>query len=342
MFGLGQLPRTMSAAQRDATHPRRHVRLSVVHDVVRLSRPGQPDREAGLKLLSTLLAQDSDAEIRARAAIAFADCEAGPESVPVLLTAARGEHVGVAEMALAALREITPAEDPRVIPLLKVLAKGEQPALRFQAIGAAARLLDEAAFVDLLTPALSDPDVKVRGHALRVADERFGGGRIPPSVTRAAEVAVQDPEPWVRLAAALLLAPHGHGPAHDVLVSALNQRWPLPAPEDEQALIELVGELGLNQALPGLRRHARGWMGLVPGRFAWHAQVAMARLGEDSARRAIGAGLRHRQSHVRAASALAVGRARLHELRGDIEQLVERGKLDRELAEEVLEELTHP
>lgn len=332
----------MSAAQRDATHARRHVRLSVVNDLVRLSGSGQPDRDAGLQILSTILTRDSDAQVRARAAIAFADCEAGPESVPVLLTAARGEHVGVAEMAVAALREITPVEDPRVVPLLKVLARGEHPALRFQAIGAAARLLGEAAFIDLLTHVLSDPDVKVRGHALRVADERFGGGRIPPSVVRAAEVAVVDSEPWIRLAAALLLAPHGHMPARDVLVSALNQRWPLPAPEDEQALIELVGELGLTEALPGLRRHARGWMGLVPGRFAWHARVAMARLGEESAQRGIAAGLRHRQSHVRAASALAVGRARLHELRGDVEQLVERGKLDRELAEEVLEELTRP
>jgi HEAT repeat protein len=342
MFGLAQLPRTMSAAQRDATHSRRHVRLSVINDLVRLSRPGQPDRETGLRVLSTLLAGDADAEVRARAAIAFADCEAGPEVVPALLTAARGEHVGVAEMALAALREIAPPEEPRVSSLVKVLARGEHPALRFQAVGAAARVLDEVAFIDLLTQLLRDPDVKVRGHALRVADERFGGGRIPPSVVRAAEAAVGDSEPWVRLAAALLLAPHGHGPAHEVLVSALNQRWPLPAPEDEQALIELVGELGLTQALPGLRRHARGWFGLVPGRFAWHSQVAMARLGEQAARKAIAAGLRHRHSHVRAASALAVGRARLHELRGEVEQLVERGKLDPALAEEVLEELTHP
>ncbi len=338
MFGLEQLPRTLAAARRDLAHRRRHVRLSVVNDLVRLSQPDRAERGEALTLLGKLVADDSDPEVQARAAIGLADGEAGQEQIAVLLTAARSEHVGVAEMALAALREISPAGEPRVTRLVASLARSEHGALRFQAVGAAARLLDEPAFLGIFEAALADADAKVRGHALRVASERFGD-ELPSGVRRQARPALADQERWVRLAAAILLAPCGEEGASSVLVDAVNQGWKVPAPEDEQVIIELVGELELSDALPGLRRHARGWLGIVPGRFAWQAQVAMARLGDEGARRAITAGLGSRQFHVRAASALAVGRARLHGLRANVEALAREGKLEPEVLERVLEDL---
>lgn len=339
MFGLAQLPRTLAAAERDIAHPRRHVRLSVVSDLARLGVPGMPERDQALRLLGRLLAQDPEAEVRARAAIAMADCQAGPERIDELISAARGEHVGVAEMALAALREIAPPGERRVTRLLENLVQSKHAAVRFQVVAAGSRVLGDSAFDKLLTETFVDADAKVRALAFRVCEERFDV-ELPQFVQTAAVEALATPERAVRLAAAILMAPLGNETARSVLVTAINQRWTMAAPEDEQTVIELAGELNLHDALPGLRRHARGWLGLVPGRFAWQAQVAMASLGDAQAQKAIGVGLRSRQSHVRSAAALAVGRARLHGLRDEVEALGNAGKLPAEVFERVIADLT--
>lgn len=341
MFGVEQLPRTLAAAERDISHPRRHVRLSVATDLVRLAAPESVDRAQALSLLARLLTSDPEAEVRARAAIGMADCEAGLEQVEVLLVAAKGEHVGVAEMALAALREVCPRNEPRVVRLVQGLIKSAHAALRFQAVAAASRVADDGAFEELLQTAFCDPDAKVRALALRVCEERFVEV-VPKLVGEAAERALTDKDRSVRLAAAILLAPRGNVAARDTLVTALNQAWPMPAPEDEQTVVELAGELQLTAALPGLQRHVRGRFGLVPGRFAWQARVAMARLGDERSQKAIADGLRSSNEHVRAAAALAVGRARLHGLRAQVETLTESGKLPTDVFERVIADLATP
>lgn len=338
MFGVAQLPRTLAAAERDIGHARRHVRLSVVSDLVRLAMPGQAERERALDLLARVLEHDSDAEVRARAAIAMADCEAGAGQVPALVAAARREHIGVAEMALAALREVSEPGERRVTRLLETLAQSKHAALRFQVVAAGSRLLGDSAFDQLLSQAFVDPDAKVRALAFRVSEERFDV-ELPPFVQAAATQALRDGERLVRLAAAILLAPLGDVTARHVLVAAINQRWVIAAPEDEQTVIELAGELKLHEALPGLRRHARGIMGLVPGRFAWQAQVAMASLGDAQANKTIADGLRSRHAHVRVASALAVGRARLHGLRHEVEALANADKLPADVFDQVIADL---
>lgn len=338
MFGIAQLPRTLAAAERDINHPRRHVRLSVVADLVRLAMPAMGERARALQLLGRLVTDDPEPEVRARAAIGMADCEAGPEQLDVLITAARSEHIGVAEMALAALREVCRPEEGRVTRLLDNLAQSKHAAVRFQVVTASSRLLGDSAFDKLLVSVFVDPDPKVRALAFRVCEERFDV-ELPDFVQAAAIEAQKDPDRSVRLAAAILLAPLGNASAHATLVNAVNQRWAIAAPEDEQTVIELVGELQLTGALPGLRRHARGWLGLVPGRFAWQARVAMASLGDEQAQREIAVGLRSQQSHVRAASALAVGRARLHGLRPEVEALGHAGKLPADVLEQVITDL---
>lgn len=339
MFGLDQLPRTLAAARRDLSHQRRHVRLSVVNDLVRLSHGEPTERPEALNMIAQMLSDDPEPEVRARAAIALADSEAGPEHLPALLSAARSEHVAVAEMALAALRELAPAGDARVMRLAQTFSRSEHGALRFQAVGVAARVCDEETFIDSLPALLSDPDVKVRAHTLRVAGERFEQA-VPAGVEEQVRSALSAADRWECVAAALWLAPLGNRDAKQLIVRAINDRWALPTLEDEQALIELAGELGLEAAMPGLRRYSRGWLGLVPGRFAWQARVALARLGDESARRGITTGLESRHAHVRAAAALAVGRARLHRSRQRVEELLGAGKLDPELAHEVLKDLT--
>lgn len=341
MFGVEQLPRTLAAAERDIVHPRRHVRLSVANDLVRLATPGSADRSRALALLERLVATDPEAEVRARAAIGMADCEAGPEQIGALLVAAKGEHVGVAEMAVAALRELTPRGEPRVGRLLEGLVKSAHAALRFQAVAAASRIVDDAPFEAVLQAAFSDADPKVRALGFRVCEERFVEV-LPALVREAAERALVDADRSVRLAAAILLAPHGNATACETLVTALNQAWPMPAPEDEQTVVELAGELSLAAALPGLRRHVRGRFGLVPGRFAWQARVAMARLGDERAQKTIAAGLRSSRDHVRTEAALAVGRARLHGLRAQVETLSESGKLPTDVFERVIADLATP
>ncbi len=338
MFGLAQLPRTLAAAERDIGHHRKHVRLSVVGDLVRLAMPDCAERERAIALLGKLLEQDAEPEVRARAAIGLADCEAGTHAIDVLVAAARSEHGGVAEMALAALREVSPPGDRRVSRLLDNLAQSKQAAVRFQVVAAGSRVLDDSAFDGLVEAAFRDPDAKVRGLAFRVCEERYDH-ELPAFVAAAAVKALDDDDRMVRVAAAILLAPANHVKARAVLTAALNQRWAMPAPEDEQTVVELAGELQLTEALPGLRRHARGFLGIVPGRFAWQAQVAMARLGDAPARAAIAAGLRSRQAHVRVASAVAVGRARLHGLRGEVEALGVAGKLPSDVLDQVIADL---
>lgn len=339
MFGLLPLPRTLEAAKRDSNHQRRHVRLSVVSDLVRLAALEQADRPTALALLEQMLGRDSDPEIRARAAIGLADCEAGEEQVGALLHATKDVHLSVAEMALAALREVCAQGHPAASSAIEDAVRSDHAPLRFQGVAAASRVLGDAAFARVIELAIADPDAKVRSLAWRVCDERFRAP-LPAELEKRAISALRDKSQAVRLAAAILLAPCGDSGAQMILVAALNEGWSIPAPEDEQAVIELVGELNLAAALPGLLRHARGRLGLVPGRFAWQARVAMARLGDVSARVSIETGLRSRRAHVRLASALAVGKARLHGLRAVVEGLAHEGKISTDVLAQVQADLS--
>jgi HEAT repeat protein len=166
----------------------------------------------------------------------------------------------------------------------------------------------------------------VRYIALRLIDERLAEsgrefGDVAEPIRAACAVALGDKEPDVRIAAAFLFAPEGNEAARRALVEGLTQAIRLPAPEDEQELIELAGELGLGAAEPGLVRHAWGRLGLVPGRFAWQAKVALARIGNARAQNEILKGLSSWNRDTRTLSVVAVGRAGLTEARTRLEQM---------------------
>jgi HEAT repeat protein len=341
MFGVSSLPRTLDAARRDAHHPRRHVRLSVVKDLGRLLQGAPNDAEQtqieALTLLAELARRDAEPLVRGAATLALAD-NPSERALDALLLAAKDEHLYVVEMALVGLREVAPMGHVDASRVITKRFRDERAVLRFQAVLAAGRVLDDDTFLALAMTAAEDQDPKVRYVLWRVCDERFAA-EIPTRLVSALEAALDEPDLYTPVAAAIVLGPRGNNKARTVLSRAINGRLRLPAPEDEQTLIELIGELAITEGMPGLRAHARGRFGLVPGKFAWQAQIALARLGDAWAIDQLTRGLNHRNPDVRAHSATAVGAARLAHLRPLLVQLGEAHRIPPELVASVLLEL---
>src|SRR5690606_30011199 len=118
----------------------------------------------------------------------------------------------------------------------------------------------------------------------------------------------------VRLAAAIALTQAGDRSGVEQIVAALNERRPIAHGDDEQAAVELAGELGLLAARPGLERRAWGWFGR-PRPAGWQARVALARLGDERAQAQIVRDLGSRNRDTRTAAIVAAARARLHRAR---------------------------
>jgi HEAT repeat protein len=336
MFGVSSLPRTLEAARRDLNHARRHVRLSVARDLGLLTHAPETRAQA-VALLSAMSANDQEPLVRGAATLALADCP-GDDALAALLLASGDDHLYVSEAALIGLREAAPRGHREASRVITRRFRDQHAALRFQAVLAASRVLQDDEFVPLALEAAGDGDPKVRYVLWRVCDERFAGV-LPHALHQALEMALNDSDPYVPIAAAFVLGPNDHTKARQVLGRAINARLKLPAPEDEQTLVELIGELGVTEGIPGLRAHARGRFGLVPGRFAWQAQIALARLGDDWAIRQLSRNLKHRSTDVRIHAATAVGAARLTQLRPLIENLGRTRRIPSELAASVLSEL---
>ncbi len=327
------LPRNIDAALRDVRDTKLSVRRSALNDLARFAE-GQ-SRSSALEAIQEALLSDVDADVRADAAVALADVD-GREALPALLEAASDAHERVREMALLAIGELSPPEHREVVPLLERNLQAGSSAVRFQALVAAQRV-GLPQWEQKLVAASRDADPKIRYLAFRLMEEHFDGERPPDFVLSRIVSALTDPEPEVAAAAAMLGAPSGLSAARKRLVDAINQGLRLPAPEDEQTLIELCGELSLDKAIPGLRRVAWGRFGLVPGRFAWHAKVALARLGDAAARRQLQRGLHSRNRDARTLAVAAVGRARWVELRPELERMQRAGLAEPEALTEALE-----
>ncbi len=339
VFKVAQLPRTLPAALRDVESPKPGVRSSAIKDLARFA---QTDDRA--QVLSALVrALDDDlADVRADALVALADAHAA-EHVARIVDAASDAHPRVRQMALLALGEVGSAADGEARGAVARALDDEAPALRFQALISLHRLTGGAALGEVLRH-LGDADAQVRYICLRIAEEHWlepsrTEGPDPELLARLAE-ALADPSEKVRLAAAIFLARTGDGAGADQLVAAVEGRTAADEPEDEQAAIDLVGDLKLEAAHAGLSRRAWGWLGLVPDRFAFQARIALAKLGD---RRAIETILRDLSAWNRDARTLAVvaaGRARLAEAKPLLESM--RGKAGRaepEAVEAALQEL---
>ncbi|MBN1612169.1 MAG: HEAT repeat domain-containing protein, partial [Polyangiaceae bacterium] len=312
MLRLVPLPRTLDAALRDSEHPKQPVRVSAARDLGRLAR-GEARPEC-IAALVRLLQNDAEAAVRAEAAVALADAEAS-ECVPALLWASEDESVRVREMALLALAEVGSGAEPQIEHTIRRALGESSPALRFQGLIAGHRLLREQVLPELLT-ATRDADHHIRYIAWRLLEEtleaRYDGHRANDIVVRA-RTALGDPVLSVRLVAAVVLGRLGNLEGGRVIAEALNGHEALQ-PDDEQEAIDCAGEFGITLARPGLERRARGgWLLGQP--FAWQARVALARLGDNGARRAIVRALQAWSRDMRTLAVAAVGKARMAEAR---------------------------
>jgi HEAT repeat protein len=316
------LPRSLAAALRDAAHPKARVRLSALADLVRWAQTDE--REPCAARLLAMLEEDSAAEVRAAAALACADIGLH-EGLPALLRTATSAPPRVAQMALVAIGELGSASDAEALAAVRRALASDGPALRFQGLVAAGRLLPLEELADHVSSALGDAEAKLRYIACRIVEERFfaepegdaasAGASWRTPLLQSVERLLSDPDAEVMIAAAVLLAPRGSTAARGVLVKALNRRRAFAQADDEQAAIELCAELGLDAARPGLSARAFGGLWLGSSQLAFQARVALARLGDERARQHILRGLSSWSRSVRAQCVAAAGLARLEAAR---------------------------
>ena len=311
MLGLPPLPRTLEAALRDLEHARPHVRLSALRDLVRLA--DGPMRPRALAALGRTLLGDSSAELRTEAAVALADAGAAEARVE-LLAALDDAHVRVRQLAIVALGEVAEPGDAEVVEALRSLLAHDEAALRFQALIAFERLVG-ADVGPALVRAAGDADVEVQSMAFRLAERRYLDADPPPGLVESAERVATGAATAASTSAALCLAARGDRSVGRVLVGALAGKVPVSSDADLQAVTEAVAELGLDEARPALARRAFGPLGVRADAVGWHACIALARLGDERARRAIVRRLSAWSRDARSLAVVAAGRARLRAAR---------------------------
>jgi len=310
MFAPPSLPRTFEAALRDLRAPKASIRAEAVHD---LGRHADASRPRVLAALEEALG-DEDAKVRAAAATALADIE-GHEAVDALIAAVDDDDVTAAQMAIATLGELGEA---RAAARVERALSDRRPELRFQAVIAFPRLSPRPeAATEALVKASYDDDELVCHIALRMAEELAATREeeIDPRILSRSRTLLSHGTPLVRVAAAILLAPSDDRAAKEALVAVAKRDLKTKEGEDEARAIELCGELGLEEARAGLERRAFGGGLLGRDRFAWHARVALARMGHARACREIVSELRSWNRDRRTLAVAAAGRARLFDAR---------------------------
>lgn len=318
MLGFQPLPRTLDAALRDAEHARPDVRLASLSDLKRHARSGSDD---ALRALVARLQSDPEPQVRANAALSLADIDARAE-LDVLVAATSDQEPAVRQMALLGVGELAEPEHTEARAAATRGLVDRLPAVRYQALVALARLLGDGSLEALLVGS-RDADPEVRHVAFRLAEEVFGGRaseQVPLPLVQRARGALRDDNVGVQVAAAILLAVLGDAAGSERLVEAINGRRRIAHVEDEIIVVELCGQLKLEQATPGLERRA---FGLFGGRtpVSWHARVALAELGHERAKSAILRGLSAWSRDARTLAVAAAGRARLQEARELLERM---------------------
>jgi hypothetical protein len=313
MFTPSLLPRTLEASFRDLGSTSYATRAAAIADLVKHALGDAGARTRAVPLLERALASDTSSAVRAAAAVALADLGAG-EALATLLVAVEDDDAHVRQMALTALGEIG---DPRARPRLERALKDRRPEVRYQAVIAFARAASEdpGAVAAALSTALDDADAEIRYIAMRLAEEHRVEGELP---VRAAQL-VDEADAALGVVAALYLARRGNQRGQAAVVDVVAQRRRTPVLEDEQACVEIAGELGLREAVPHLERRTWGavrslgrWLGLAGtdrARCAWHARVALATMGHSRAQSEIMRDLSSWRRDVRASAAVAAARS---------------------------------
>jgi HEAT repeat protein len=339
VFLPAPLPRNLEASFRDLASEKPATRASAIRDVVRHSLRSDATRERAIPQLERTLKSDDVAAVRAEAAVALADV-AAHEALATLLVAVEDEDAHVRQMALSALGEIG---DARAAARLSRALRDARPEVRYQAVIAFSRVSrdDAPAVAAALARALDDEDPAIRYIAMRIAEERLASEDAPLDeshplrderlVARAEQLA-DAPDEAVAVVAGLYLARLGAAHGRAIVLDVVAERRQTPEIEDEQACVELVGELDLRDAMVHLERRAWGrrrvlrvlfsWGAGDRASCAWHARIALARMGHERARAEILEELASWRREVREAAVVAVGRARLGEARASLETLL--------------------
>ena len=335
MLAPPPLPRNLEASFRDLDSQKPAMRASAIADVVRHARDSEEVRARAVPLLERRLT-DAAANVRAAAAVALADLVAR-EAIAALLVAVEDDDAHVREMALSALGELG---DVRALPRLRRALTDARPEMRYQAILAFARLGDDDAELErALVHATHDEDEAVGHIALRLAEERVDAGKpAGDALATRARALLDAGSPAQATVAAILLGKTGDAAGHALLLRVVRGekiRGVAPEKEDERAAVELVGVLGLEGALPHLQRRAWGVMHFVRDTCAFHAKIALARMGDPRATSEILRDLESPRPDVLGGAVVSAGRARLRQARARIAALPE-GRVDPELRREAL------
>jgi HEAT repeat protein len=348
MLAPSPLPRNLEASFRDLSSEREATRVSAVRDVVRHALRSDTIRARAIPRLATILREDLSPSVRAEAAVALADVRA-EDALPVLLFAVEDENAHVRQMALSALGEIG---DARSLGRLERALADSRPEVRYQALIAYARVAeDQGAVGDALAHALDDSDGAIRYIAMRIAEERLVTESAENTARRSLEVRAQvliaGADASLAVVAGLYLARLGRASGLAIVSDVVAEKRRTPELEDEQACVELAGELGLQETIPHLERRAWGtrrfvrsitsWGAGDLASCAWHARIALARMGHPRASSEILNELNAWRRETREAAVVAAGRARLHEARERIERLGE--SVDPALVREALARL---
>lgn len=349
MFAPSPLPRNLEASFRDLASAKVSTRVSSIRDVVRHGLGSDEVRGRAIGAIEKVLRGDAVSVVRAEAATALADLGAS-EALPTLLMAVEDEDAHVRQMAMSALGEIG---DARALQRLERALVDGRPEVRYQAVIAYCRIAkdDPRAVAAALVAALDDGDEAIRYIAMRVAEEQLGARGNESSderlVRRARELSLSSDDS-AAVVAGIYLARVGEETGRAIVLEVVAETRAQPELEDEQACVELCGELGLREAIPHLERRAWGRRRLLRTVFAWgagdasscawQALIALARLGHARARAEILADLGSWRRETREAAVVAAGRARLGEARGALQDLQNRGggSVDAALVREAL------
>jgi len=314
-------PRNLEASFRDLESATPEVRASSIEDLVRHARRDDDVRAKAIPLLAAKLL-DLHPRPRAAAAVALGDLQATDE-VPSLLRAVDDDDALVRQMTLNALGEL---KDERALPRLRRALEDRRPEMRYQAVIALARVSRDGEEVDrALTAATSDDDDAVVHIALRVAEERCDDGAdVPPRMRTRARVLLESRSPHIAIVAAILLGKAGDEAGKPLLLQVVRGEriaGQAPAKEDEQAAVELAGALGMEAARPHLERRAFGLARHVKDTCAFHARIALARMGHPRAVAEILRDLDSPRPDLVGGAVVSAGRARLAAARERIGRL---------------------
>ncbi len=317
-------PATLEAILRDLASRDHRVRVEAAQYATTVVGDDEGDVRAKVVAgLIAALADDHDA-VRSAVAIALADMQA-IEALPGLLLAADDESAMVRQMAITALGELG---DPRARERVSRALRDPRPEVRFQAMVAFPRIARGAGEDDEIWTALGlgieDDDAFVRSHAAEACAELADGEKLPAHVADRLARRARDAEETldVRVASAIALGESRDERAAETLLAVARGELKEKDPRRVQAVFELLGELGVEEARAIATDAAFSFRSRFgdPSRRA-AALVTLIRLGERRAVDHVLSELEARGWERKVAAIGIVNRTALSEARPKLEAL---------------------